>query len=241
MRAHRVRAREPHPQVGVEEDHAVADAGRVLELVVVLAERELPSAIIAAKRSNVDEVELLELAEAAPEGRRRLPGDHRDHRPAWRTGMHCTWARSLDAEQRRIALDDLAGARKRTGDERPRRPRRPPRRRGPPGRASGRWSAAPGRGRRSGARPPPPPARAAGGRRSTGRRAPATTPRAAGRDAAISPRARSWCAPARRTWSRRDRTGGTGGEERFTDANQRWAQVPRVRSICGTTPMSTRS
>ena len=40
QRADRVRAREPHAQVGVEEDHAVADARGVLELDLVLTERE---------------------------------------------------------------------------------------------------------------------------------------------------------------------------------------------------------
>ena len=68
-RAHRVGAGEPDPQVGIEEDHAVADARGVLELVVVLAERE--AALGDHRREALErrQVVLLELAEVAPEGR----------------------------------------------------------------------------------------------------------------------------------------------------------------------------
>ena len=119
-RAHRVRAREAHAEVGVEDDHAVADARRVLELVVVLAERE---AALGDHRARSGRTPTGSAARARrgcrPSVGRRLAGDDRDHSPAWRTGMHCTCARSLDAEQRRVALDDLAGA-EGPGDERPR-------------------------------------------------------------------------------------------------------------------------
>ncbi len=37
---HRIGTRETHAQIGIEDDDAVADAGRVFELVVVLAEGE---------------------------------------------------------------------------------------------------------------------------------------------------------------------------------------------------------
>ena len=54
-----------------------------------------PSAIIAAKRSKVVEVERSSSPVARPRVDGRLPGDQRDHRPACRTGMHCTRTRSL--------------------------------------------------------------------------------------------------------------------------------------------------
>ena len=41
-RGHRVGTGEAHPQVRIEEHDAVADAWRVLELVLVLTERERP-------------------------------------------------------------------------------------------------------------------------------------------------------------------------------------------------------
>ena len=128
----------------------------------------VPSAIIAAKRSNGRQVVLLELAELAAERRARLRGDHGDHRArvAHRDALHVRALRR--PEQRRVALDDLAGA-ERPCHQRAAPPRRRPRPRGPSGRRSGRWSAAPGRAPPTGCRPPPRPARAAAGRRSRGR------------------------------------------------------------------------
>ena len=104
---------------GSSSDHAVADAGGVLELVVVLAERE--AALGDHRREAVEgrQVELLELAEVAAEGGTGLPGDDRDHRPGVAHGdaLH---VRPLGRpEQRRVALDHLAGA-EGACDERPR-------------------------------------------------------------------------------------------------------------------------
>ena len=138
-----------------------------------------------------------------------LAGDHR--RPptpvAHRDALHA--GPLARPEHRRIALDDLAacGRRASRGGARPRRrPRRP----GPSGRAV--WPVVGRTWASTTERLPSSPTTGASsrGRRSRGRRAAATTPRAAGRDAAPRRRARSWCAPARRRWSRGDRTGGTG-------------------------------
>ena len=109
-RADRVGAGEADPQVGVEEDHAVADARRVLELVVVLAERE--AALGDHRREALErrQVVLLELADAAAERGPRLAGDDGDDRPAvtHRDALHV--GPLGRAEQRRVALHDLAGA-----------------------------------------------------------------------------------------------------------------------------------
>ena len=89
-RAHRVRAGEADAQFGVEDDHAVADAGRVLELVVVLAEREAALGDHAGEAVERREVELLELTELAPEGGAGLAGDDGHDRPRmpYRDALH---------------------------------------------------------------------------------------------------------------------------------------------------------
>ena len=233
-RADRVGAGEAHPQVGVEQDHAVADAGRVLELVVVLAEREAcPRRSSPRSGRTIDEVVA---ARARRAGGPRVVRVSRvttaiDRRRVSAPGCTARARARVDPSSGDVALDDLAGAqraRRRAGAP----PRRRPHPRGPSGRRSGRWSAAPGRAPPSGCRPPPRPARAGGGRRSRGRRAPATTPRAAARDAATHPRARSWCAPARRTWSRGRSYRRTGARHRTVRrGTRRCAPGQRRRSM----------
>ncbi len=121
--------------------------------------------------------------------------------------MHCTRTRSLEPSSG-ASPSTISPVRKRARERAAAPPRRRRRRPGPSGRGSGRWSGAPARGPRTGA--PSSPTTGASSRRSEKQRSAsaATTRRAAARDAAILPAARSWSAPARRTWSRGDRTGG---------------------------------
>jgi hypothetical protein len=107
-RAHRVRAREPHAQIRIEHDDPVADTRRVLELVVVLTERE------ASLRDHVREpveqrhVVVFELTDPPSQRQTRLPHDDRDH-IVTRTYRDVLHVRSLDGtEQQRVALHDLA-------------------------------------------------------------------------------------------------------------------------------------
>ena len=111
---------------GSSEDHAVADARGVLELVVVLTERE------RALGDHAREAVEHRRGSGARARRGWRPSVGRVSRvttattaPVERTGMHCTCARSVDAEQRRVALDDLAGAQRRAPPAGA-PPRRPP-------------------------------------------------------------------------------------------------------------------
>ena len=202
-RAHRVGAREAHAEVGVER------GSRRRRLAVRPRTRRRPGGTgssprrsCAAKRSKSREVVVLQLAELPAERRCASPCVTTATTSSPRTAPGCT-ARArapTSPSSGRVALHDLAGA-EGHDDERPLPPRRPRTRRGPSGRRSGRWWGGPGRGPPSGRPAPLRPARAAGDRRSRGRPAPATTPRAAGRAGAPHPTARSWCGPARRTWS----------------------------------------
>ena len=163
---------------------------------------KVPSAIMRGEAVEHREVVVLELTEPAAERRARLACDHRDHRVA---GAH------------RDALHVRPLGRRRAAARRPRRSRRSrnaaaderardlvDHRSHEVHRVDGLAGRGPdlGEDHRTGDPAPPRPARAAGGRRSRGRRAAATTPRAAARAAAPRPRARSSCGPARRTWSR---------------------------------------
>ena len=117
-RAHRVGTGEADAQVGVEEDDAVADAGRVLELVVVLAEREAAFGDHRGEALEGRQVVLLELAQVATERGPRLAVTTATTEPAWRTGMHWTWARSLDPS-RGESPSAISPVRKARGHERP--------------------------------------------------------------------------------------------------------------------------
>ena len=70
QRAHRVRARELHARLGVDDDHAVADARRALHLDLVDVERERAVGDHAREAVERLEVGALELARAAGERHR---------------------------------------------------------------------------------------------------------------------------------------------------------------------------
>ena len=79
QRRHAVRRRVLHPAGGIEEDHAVADAGRLLGLGVLGVEREVAGRDHAGEPVEDVDVGALELAGLAAERRRRLAGEHADH------------------------------------------------------------------------------------------------------------------------------------------------------------------
>ena len=92
----------------IEEDHAVADAGRLLRLDVLRVEREVAGRDHASEAVEDVDVGALELAGLTTERRSRLPGEHTDHLAptAHRDGQH-----AHPLLQRRdgcLPLDDLA-------------------------------------------------------------------------------------------------------------------------------------
>ena len=96
QQAHRVRARELHARLGVDEDHAVTDAGRALDLDLVEVERERPVGDHAGEPLERLEVGALELAGAGGRTSTDARGSAaRSACPHRRTGMHCTRTRSL--------------------------------------------------------------------------------------------------------------------------------------------------
>ena len=108
--AHRVRARELHARLGVDEDHAVADARRALVLDLVEIERERPVGDHAREPLERLEVRALELAGLAGERHRGFTGEQRDE-PAGAAHRDALHAHAfLRADRVRVGLDQLAGA-----------------------------------------------------------------------------------------------------------------------------------
>ena len=169
QRAHGVGAGVADDGLGVEEQDAVADPGRLLGDQGAALERERALVEHAGEAVEDLEVDPLQLAEAPAGGGGGLPGEEGDDLApvADGDGLHVGPLAGL-ADDGGVADADLADPPD-PGDRAAARPRRrwcrPCRR----GTASGRWSAAPGPGPRSGGPPRPPAAPAGGGRRSTGR------------------------------------------------------------------------
>ena len=115
---HAVGRRVLHPPRGIEEDHAVADAGRLLGLGVLGVEREVARRDHPGEAVEDVDVGALELAGLAAEGRRRLPGEHADDLAAAadRDAQHPHPL--LEGGDGGLALDDLAEP-EGPGDERP--------------------------------------------------------------------------------------------------------------------------
>ena len=109
-RADRVRAREPDPQVGIEDDHAVADARRVLELVVVLTEGEGALGDHVSEAVEERDVVVLELPDPPTERESRLAHDDRDDRLAGTNGDVLHVGALGGPQQQRVTFEDLAVA-----------------------------------------------------------------------------------------------------------------------------------
>ena len=95
---------------GVYDDHAVAYTRRVLELVVVLAERE--AALRDHAREAIEELQVLvlELAELTPDAGPRLPRHHGHDRVPAADGDALDVDLFTAAEEAPGPLDDLAPA-----------------------------------------------------------------------------------------------------------------------------------
>ena len=100
QRRHGVGRRVLDPPGGIEEDHAVADAGRLLGLGVLGVEREVARGDHPGEAVEDVDVGALELAGLAAERRRRLPGEHADHLAA-RSAPGCTAPAPAPSARRR--------------------------------------------------------------------------------------------------------------------------------------------
>ena len=108
QRAHRVRARELHARLGVDDDHTVADARRALHLDLVDVERKRAVGDHAGEAVEHVEVRALELARAPREGHRLFTRHDPDEAvgTAHRDDLHPHPV--LRSERGGVAADDVA-------------------------------------------------------------------------------------------------------------------------------------